>query len=288
MKPLLAAPADLHRLQFPVYGSAKLDGIRALVKDGVLVSRNLRPIPNAHLQKMFGRKCYNGLDGELIAGEPTTKHVFQATTSAVMSCEGKPEVWFHVFDDFSTPERAYVDRLARLKKRLRGEGGPLILVHQDLLPDLVALDIYELDQLQAGYEGVMLRDPAGIYKYGRCTTAQGMLVKLKRFNDSEATVLGFEPLRTNTNEAKRNALGQLGRSREQAGLKDLPLLGALHLQDVVSGVEFDLGSGFTHEQRVELWAKRAGLKGQLVKYKYQPVGVKAKPRFPVFLGFRHD
>jgi DNA ligase-1 len=51
-------------------------------------------------------------------------------------------------------------------------------------------------------------------------------------------------------------------------------------------VEFDLGTGFTSGQRRDLWVGRGKLKGKLVKYKFQPTGVKDKPRFPVFIGFR--
>ena len=45
-KPLLASPADLSTLRFPVLASPKLDGVRAIVKDGVVLSRSLKKIPN--------------------------------------------------------------------------------------------------------------------------------------------------------------------------------------------------------------------------------------------------
>jgi len=54
--------------------------------------------------------------------------------------------------------------------------------------------------------------------------------------------------------------------------------------------EFKIGSGFTEDARVKLWRERDErdeLKGRLAKFKYQPSGVKDKPRFPVFLGFRN-
>jgi DNA ligase-1 len=58
------------------------------------------------------------------------------------------------------------------------------------------------------------------------------------------------------------------------------------VKDLKTGVEFDIGTGFTESQRQLLWAQGDNLMGKIVKYKSQPTGVKDKPRFPVFLGFR--
>src|SRR5688572_8614407 len=101
MNPMLAATLTGAPKMFPLLVSPKLDGIRCLVIHGVLVSRNLKPIPNKWIQGLFGQKKYNGLDGELIVGSDTAVDVFQTTTSGVMSIEGEPDVRFHVFDDFS-------------------------------------------------------------------------------------------------------------------------------------------------------------------------------------------
>ena len=48
---------------------------------------------------------------------------------------------------------------------------------------------YEQGAVEDGYEGVMLRDPSAPYKYGRSTVRKGYLLKLKRFEDSEAEVI---------------------------------------------------------------------------------------------------
>jgi DNA ligase-1 len=47
-----------------------------------------------------------------------------------------------------------------------------------------------------------------------------------------------------------------------------------------------VGTGFTADQRADFWSRREQLRGQLVKYKHFPHGVKDAPRHPVFLGFR--
>ena len=57
MKPMLAALCeDVTKLRYPVIASPKLDGIRALVIDGQLVSRTLKPIPNRYVQS-FSPVC---------------------------------------------------------------------------------------------------------------------------------------------------------------------------------------------------------------------------------------
>ena len=65
------------------------------------------------------------------------------------------------------------------------------------------------------------------------------------------------------------------------------LLGALHVKDIHTDVEFSIGSGFTEEQRRDFWNRRDELIGSLVKYKSFAIGVKDKPRFPIFCGLRH-
>lgn len=286
MKPMLAAATDGKNLTYPLLLSPKLDGIRCLIIDGVAVSRSLKPIPNKHVQKLFGRPELNGLDGELIVGPAGGHDVFQRTSSGVMSIEGEPEVNFWIFDDF-TESGAFHRRLhtahRRIKKQKFCEDVPhhIITTEQDLLS-------MEEDYLELGYEGVMLRHPDGQYKHGRSTAKEAWLLKLKRFTDSEAKVIGFTELRTNTNEAKKNALGHLERSSKKDGMKNAQTLGSLVVKDIKSGVEFEIGTGFTQAQRQELWDNGDNLIGRLVKYKSQPVGVKEKPRFPVFLGFRDE
>lgn len=54
MKPILAGEVtDPEKIKFPVYASPKYDGIRALVVDGLLVSRTLKPIPNHYIRSML-------------------------------------------------------------------------------------------------------------------------------------------------------------------------------------------------------------------------------------------
>ena len=285
IKPMLGIAVDTTKLVFPVYASPKLDGIRVIIKDNQVLSRNGKPIPNVFIQSLL--KSYHGLDGELIVGHPTHPNVFQLTTSGVMSIEGTPNVHLYIFDCWYA-EGGIDARYNEVLKIVQNNS----IVNIEVVPQIIINSLEELyefeeDCLAKGYEGVMLRYPNAPYKNGRSTVKEGALLKLKRFSDSEAYILGMEPLLRNHNEPTKNALGYTERSSHIYNKVADDLLGALNVKDIHTGIEFSIGSGFTEEQRREIWNKQVELIGSIVKYKYFEVGVKDKPRFPVFCGFRH-
>jgi len=282
--PMLAAATDGKGLKYPLLVSCKLDGVRALVINGVVVSRKFKPIPNKHVQKLFGRAQLNGLDGELIVGSATAPTCFSDTMSGVMSEDGEPDVVFHVFDDITKPDSCFVDRLDRAYKK--SLANRVAYVNHRQVQTEEQLNIFEEAAVSDGFEGVMLRSPLGPYKQGRSTVKEAWLLKLKRFDDSEAEVIGFSELETNTNEKKVGRGGVSERSHRKAGMVGLTALGAFLVRDVKSGVEFSVGSGFTAEQRKDYWDTRSALVGKIVKYQFFPLGSKLKPRFPTFKGFR--
>jgi DNA ligase-1 len=130
----------------------------------------------------------------------------------------------------------------------------------------------------------MGRSIDGVYKYGRATMKEGILWKLKRFADHEYEVIGFEERMHNGNVATTNELGYTERSSHQAGMVPMGTLGALVLKH--SAGDFRCGTGFTDEQRAQIWASRESLMGRMAKIKHFEIGVKDLPRFPVFLDFR--
>ena len=287
-KPMLAAEADLDKLKFPLIASPKLDGVRALIKDGVVLSRSLKPIPNEHVQKLFGRPELEGLDGELIVGSPTDPQCFQNTSGAVRRKDGEPDVRFFVFDTFHKPEAPYKDRLwwAVCKEDMK----KVIVNEAEEVFDQADLEKFESNCLRWGYEGICLRDPSGPYKFGRSTAKEGYLLKLKRFKDSEARILAVEELMHNANEAKKNELGRTERSSHKENLVPAGTMGRLHVEDIHTGQRFYIGTGFTQEQRDWFWRVRYGwpAEGKLIKYRFFPVGVKELPRHPVYLGLRDE
>lgn len=288
-RPMLAATVEaVDRLTFPLLASPKLDGIRAVVREGVVVSRNLKPIPNRRVQVIFGKDWLEGLDGELLVGDPTDPRAFLGTSSGVMSRDSEPDVFFHVFDCCREPDRPYHERLGMARDIATGSGRSL-LVEQTIVTTVAEVDAYEADQLALGYEGVMLRSALSPYKHGRGTLSKQDLMKLKRFADGEAEVVGFEELMHNSNEATTSALGLTERGHSKDGMVGMGTLGALVVRAIngpFQGAVFNIGTGFTAAQRAEIWAARDSWLGRVVKYKWFPTGSKDAPRFPVFLGER--
>lgn len=267
--------------KFPLLASPKLDGIRCLIVNGVAVGRSLKPIPNGYVQRLFGRAEFDGFDGELIVGETFGEGVFQRTSSGVMSVDGTPDVTYNVFDTWALFDMPFSERLAFVKQHV-GE-------RCNVVPQVEVTSVEQINELtdayiEQGYEGLMLRRPNSPYKFGRSTPKEGYLTKVKRFDDGEAEVIGVVELMHNNNEAVTNLLGNIERSTAKAGKVAAGVLGAMVVKDVKSGVEFEIGSGFTAEQREQFWNN--SVVGRIVKYKSQLCGVKEKPRFPVFLGFR--
>lgn len=288
-KPLLAKDVDISLLDFEsrtYFASPKLDGIRATVIDGQVYSRTKKLIPNKYVQHVFGRPDYNGLDGELIVGSVTSPDVYRNTNSGVMSIEGEPDVMFHAFDNVSVYDKPYYERLTILS--LRASALEMVVqVPHFRVNNLEHLGTIEEDFLLEGFEGLMLRDANMPYKFGRSTAKQQHLLKVKRFSDSEAIILDYDPLFKNENEAVINELGHTSRSSHQENKVAQELLGRLLAKDVHTGIEFYVGSGFTADERKMYWQGRNNLKGLIVKYKFFPVGMKdGVPRHPIFLGFR--
>jgi DNA ligase-1 len=197
-----------------------------------------------------------------------------------------PEFTYHVFDHTQYPSDPYVKRVAILSTL----SGPLLkyvrIVPPRRLDTLEDLEEYEEDCIGAGYEGVIIRTEDSPYKYGRSTFKQQWMVKIKRFEDAEATVIGFEEEMHNGNPVQVNLRGHNERSSHQERMTGKGRLGALVCRDA-DGIEFRVGSGFTADQRTTIWKDRESFQGLLVTYKHQPHGRHERPRIPIFKGFRH-
>lgn len=278
---MLAKDADLNKLRFPHLASAKLDGIRVTIINGVAMSRSLKPIPNKQIQTMFANCEY--FDGELIVGSPMSKTCYNDTVSVVMSQDKDASgVRLYAFDHIEEPTANYTARSAFIKHELNNDN--VIILEQVVIHNLEELLAFEEECLNKGYEGLILRDPMAPYKFGRSTVNEGYLLKLKRFEDAEAVVVGFEERMHNANEAVTNELGRTSRSSHQAGKVPTNTLGALVCE--WNGMKFNIGTGFDDAERQRVWDDREGHLNKLAKFKFFPIGMMDAPRHPVFLGWR--
>lgn len=287
-RPLLAvACEDVTKLNYPMLLSEKLDGIRMSVHNGVCMSRSMKPIPSSAVQAKFGRCEYEGYDGEIIYGDKNAKDVFNKSTRACMSHEFPEELdiselKFYVFDRIT--DDPYKDRWWYIRP---DEQNQVIKLRNFPVNSPEEVQELEAGFLTMGAEGVMLRDPEGRYKQGRSTLKEGILLKVKQFVDEEATIIDFEEKMHNANEATVGELGQTKRSSHQENMIPCGTLGALVVHSEKWG-SFKIGTGFNDVQRQEIWDNKDKYAELLVKFKYFAVGIVDKPRFPVYIGIRHE
>jgi DNA ligase-1 len=268
-KPMLASVFKPEKLKFPKLASRKLDGIRCVIRDGVALSRNGKPIRNVHIQSIIGRKEFNDLDGELMVGKPNDKHAFRTASSGVMSEDGEPDFTFFVFDIMADGV-GFQERLAVAKSIVKKAALKQVkIVEHKMVRNMEQLDELEAAFLEDGFEGVMLRSLDGPYKLGRSSVTEGHLLKVKRFSDGEAVIVDYVEEVTSKDRTPKNSLGKF-------------------ICRLENGVEFGVGGGYTKIEREEFWKKKDEMIGLMLKYKHFPIGQHERPRFPTFLGIRDE
>ena len=288
IRPLLSCEVSIDNINFPIYVSTKFDGVRALVIDGIVYSRSMKPIRNKHVQKLFGKEEYNGFDGELVVGDIYAKDVFQKTTSGVMSKDGEPDVTFHVFDLWNLPNEDYESRQRVLQDLLLQDDTMSSVVYTMIhkCHTVEDLDFFLKHEEKVGGEGLIGRNPKGRYKYGRSTPKEQFSMKFKFFKTEEFEVIGFTERMHNSNEQKRDELGYAERSSAKGGMIPMNTLGSLVLK--YGDDTFNCGVGFSDALRDEIWFNQEKYLGKLASIRYMSVGAKDKPRIPSFIWFRDE
>ncbi len=288
-----AGPFVPELVRFPVIVQPKWDGWRGVVDSEILYTASLKPIPNEFVQTYFLARYpeAQGLDGELTIGEPNVPDCFNKVDTALKRHYGEPDFVFRVFDWQSGLLWTFEERYQEAMNRVASIDDPRVVMTPNVM-------VHNMDELMAeearlvelGYEGAILRDPNGIYKCKRSTAREGYCIKVKRFVDSEAVVIGFEELYSNQNEKQIDERGLTKRQSLSSGLVPMDTLGAFLCRNIYTGVEFKVGSfnGLDLEQRRAIWHDRENYVGRIFTYKYQEIGGYEKPRIPIFKGWRSD
>jgi DNA ligase 1 len=276
-------------LRFPLLASAKMDGIRCLMGYGKALSRTMIPIPNKSIQDWAASnsEVLFGLDGELIVGSPCASDTYRVTNSGVMSFDGTPDFTFHAFDLWNS-NKGFSHRLEKLQDLDISISNFSVVpyAHIENVEDLLE---YEDVVLERGYEGIVVRSLDGVYKNGRVTSKESSFIKIKRFTDMEAEIIGTSVRMHNENTLEFSNTGYAKRSTSKGLLTATDQLGAFTvkgLNEEFEGSVFDVGSGFDKKESKLFLSNSSELIGKVIKVRYFGKGVKNLPRHPVFLGFR--
>lgn len=293
-RPMLAlseTPADLNDYErhCPLYGSYKLDGIRALGYSGTMVSRSLKPTPSKYAQEI-AKVTGHLYDGELVIKPkplPEGETIYHATFSAVMTDDCMEPLDWWLFDyAYAEQHMPYSERRDILIQSVGAYPHPDIkILEQRLLQTPAEIAAMEQESLDLGYEGLIVRRPDAPYHCNRSSWNQGYLMKVVRVLTSEAEITGFTEMMHNDNEAKLDARGYTKRSQHQENKRGAGMLGAFYCKDIHGlwdGAEFKcgIGEGMDHAFREEVFKNQDRYMKRIFTYSYKLYGSKNLPRQP--------
>ena len=232
--------------------SEKLDGVRCYWNGYTFMSRTGKPYnpPSFFISSL---PSDISLDGELWLGR---KQFQECVSIARCSDNGKNDMqrWHkmkYMIFDVPCLDLPFEERIGYLQAIVESVQNPYLQIVEQIRCKGLNHMLEILDKVEKkGGEGIMLRKPGSLYQ-GTRTNA---LLKVKTFEDDEATVVGYE-------EGKGKYSGQIG---------------ALKVKNK-KGKEFKIGSGLNDYDRVN-----PPKVGSIVTYKFQELSKDGIPRFPTF------
>ena len=248
---------------FPCFTQPKLDGTRCVGIPGKgLFSRLRKTIPHMeHIIAELNRLPADLiLDGELYTNELTFQEIVglvKRETLKVGDLEKQQKIKYHVYDLIQGD--SYEQRHCLLQALFAS----FSFQHLILVPTFHCGSEAEMKEQHArfvadGYEGIMLRNPAGVYKNVRSVD----LLKYKEFFDDEYEVVGF---------------------KEGEGAEKGCVLWTCKTE---KGATFHCRPRGTREDRAELYQKGASYIGKKLTVRFQELTDDGIPRFPVGIAFR--
>lgn len=293
-QPMLAPndKVDLSSIGYPLLASYKLDGIRCIFKDGQMLSRSLKPIRNVQLQKRFAhliKKSSSGiiLDGELYSHDLT----FQQITHFVMSEDTGDElpesIKFHCFDFLIDDNRSveFQFRVNQYAKMLKDDK-KCVCVGQTLVRNKIEVEDMFEDALKAGYEGLILKNPNGEYKFGRGTINEGLIFKVKPFQTYDLPIMDVFERMENTSESHTNELGHSQKSHCIADMKPTGIAAGFVTE--YNGMPMKVTLTGDEAFRRGIWQNRKKYIGKIMEARAMSLGSKDVLRHPTFVRFRED
>lgn len=195
------------------------------------------------------------LDGELWID----RDMFHDTVSVIRTRdEWIPLIKFMVFDawNLSIRDFAFLERMKYLQSNFDFSDSVRLVENHSLPEGSSSIPTILSDVLASGGEGIMLRDPNGLYREGRQSASKSPLLKVKPFLDDEAEVIDVS----------------LTHGRK----------GSVTVKDN-QGRIFKIGSGFR-----DLKSEAPPEVGSLITFAYTSRHAGGIPRFPRYIRTRSD
>ena len=252
---MLAKLFDKRRVKYPCFGSPKIDGVRAIFKDGKFYSRGGHIYQGLDLlaaEIMNNLDTSTPLDGELTVANKS----FQEGSGMIRSNLPTPNAIFHVFD-LPEVDIPFVERLTLMADIQTPSFKVYPVMHKKLYSFDEITDFYTACR-KANYEGAVIKS----YRYKYKGTRSYDWMKMKNVITVDLKVVGVF-------EGTGKYEGQLG-----------------GIVVDFNGVEVRVGSGFSDSDRVSLWDNQDTVIGQTAEVLYMEVTPDGSLRHPRFIRFR--
>lgn len=243
----------------PMYISIKYDGVRAIYKNGTLYTRNGHEITGCKHILEQAKKLGNGmLDGELLI----PRIPFQKSSGLIRSFSATPTAIYKVFD---TPnDKPFIERYELMKDLFNAAHNSvpnMTLVKHVLVNSENRVQQAYQKVLDAGFEGLVLKDPQHVYVPKRSSS----WLKLKAINSIDVPVIGVF-------EGKGKFENNLG------GVKVC----------MPDGTIVKVGGGFSDNLRSQIWNNPNEYIGDTVEIGYHEITPDGSLRHPRLVKFRPD
>lgn len=271
LKPMLAQPLEKVKPDDidwdHAYAQPKLDGHRAMWKDGMLYSRQGKPLDIPHVAdaiKASGLEDLH-LDGELYIHGKTLQEI----SSLIKRPQaGSENIVYHVYDVVSNG--SWRDRIRPLPIAIStlsaANNTALWPVFAAKVDNAQELQYFHDQNLADGYEGTMLRWGSAGYQDGKRSKH---LLKMKNFQDAEFEIIGFQEGTPYVTEAKTFQV-------------------PVWVCQTSKGETFTCTAQGNMHEKDDLYASAKSHVGRLLTVKYHYLSKLGIPQLPVALRFRDD
>jgi hypothetical protein len=251
-------------IKFPCFAQRKYDGTRCVAMSGKgLYSRNKKRYPHldhiiAEVNKLPSTII---LDGELYSDTLTFQEIVGIVKRETLRADGDQEkqlqIKLHVYDIINGAP--YEERYANLQMLFnKYKFKHLVLVKSDVCESDEVIKELHARYVQEGYEGLILRNKAGLYKNSRSVDLQ----KVKAFFDGEFKIVAY-----------KEGCGA------EAGC-------VIWVCEAENGLQFACRPRGTREEREVLYSDGKKYIGKMLSVRYQEMTDSNVPRFPVGIAIR--